>query len=67
MQGLSVIVLVMILLYGAADGVVGGFVNDFAVFVRFGFFLFLVAFVLFFTHDTGSVKQSLESLVGAFS
>lgn len=69
MQGWSVIVLVMIPLNGTANGVswlleVGRLVADFGC---LGFFLFLVTFVLFFTHDDGSVNKSLESLVVAFS
>lgn len=64
-QGLSIIVLVMILLDGIANRI--GFVDHFAVFVCLGFFLFFMTFVLFFTHDGGSFVQSLESLAGAFS
>ena len=52
-EGVSVIVFVMVLLDGIANGV--GLVDHLVVFVHFGFFLFLVTFVLFFTHDGGSV------------
>ncbi len=60
------IVLVMVLLDGIADRI-GGLNAALADFVRFGLFLFLVAFVRFFAHGDGSIVQSLESLAGAFS
>lgn len=48
------IVLVMILCDRIANGI-GRVDADFAGFVRFGLFLFLVAFVFFFAHDDGSI------------
>lgn len=59
------VVLVMVLLYGIANGI--GLVGNLVIFVHLGFFLFFMAFVLFFAHDSGSVVQSLESLAGVFS
>lgn len=50
------IVLLMILRYGIANGV-GGLVAYLAVFVGLGFFLFLMTFVLLFTHDDGSIDH----------